>query len=299
MPRKPEPQDAPGASHLESGVFAQTLFLSDLDGTLLGPDAALSAFARDTLNRLIARGLRFSVATARTAATTLHILAGLNLTVPIALMNGALIYDPQRARYERVLYLPPETVALMLEALRERGVTGLLYEQKDDCLTTYYESLDAKPIRDFVEERAARYGKRFEQAGSFSELSLDHVVYFVLIDAQERLAPVREALAPIPGLQQMMYKDNYSPDLWYLEIFSTQASKRNAALYLKEARGFTRLVGFGDNLNDLSLFEACDHRLAVGNAHAEVKAAADQVIETNERDGVPRWIEHHVLSPLR
>ena len=42
----------------------KTLYISDLDGTLLNPNAELSAYTKDTLNRMIADGLCFSVATA-------------------------------------------------------------------------------------------------------------------------------------------------------------------------------------------------------------------------------------------
>ncbi|NLB45609.1 MAG: HAD hydrolase family protein, partial [Clostridiaceae bacterium] len=52
------------------------LYLSDLDGTLLQPDATVSDYTRSVLNRLADENIHFSVATARTAATVRHILAG-------------------------------------------------------------------------------------------------------------------------------------------------------------------------------------------------------------------------------
>jgi hypothetical protein len=50
-------------------------------------------------------------------------------------------------------------------------------------------------------------------------------------------------------------------------------------------------VGFGDNLNDLPLFEACDIKVAVENAKPEVKAASDFICGSNEDDGVVKWME--------
>ena len=40
------------------------LFISDLDGTLLNGNAEVTEFTRDTLNRLMAKGLNFTAATA-------------------------------------------------------------------------------------------------------------------------------------------------------------------------------------------------------------------------------------------
>ena len=43
----------------------KTLYLSDLDGTLLQNDASLSPFAVRELNRMIEKGLCFSISSAR------------------------------------------------------------------------------------------------------------------------------------------------------------------------------------------------------------------------------------------
>lgn len=69
------------------------LFISDLDGTLLNGNAEVTEFTRDTLNRLMAKGLNFTAATARTLASAGKILLGLDLKLPVILMNGVLIYD--------------------------------------------------------------------------------------------------------------------------------------------------------------------------------------------------------------
>ena len=90
--------------------------------------------------------------------------------------------------------------------------------------------------------------------------------------------------------------DTYSPDFWYLEAFSAEASKQNAVTYLRETYGYKRVVGFGDNLNDLPMFAACDVRVAVENAKPDVIAAADQICGANDRNGVAKWLEenHHI-----
>ena len=71
----------------------KTLYLSDLDGTLLQNDASLSPFAVRELNRMIEKGLCFSISSARSTGTVIGILDGLRLTVPIALFNGVIYYD--------------------------------------------------------------------------------------------------------------------------------------------------------------------------------------------------------------
>ena len=63
-------------------------------------------------------------------------------------------------------------------------------------------------------------------------------------------------------------------------------------MFLRETYGYTKIIGFGDNLNDLPMFEACDLRVSVSNAKDEVKASADCICDSNEEDGVVKWIEN-------
>lgn len=271
----------------------KTLYISDLDGTLLNRDAELSDFTRDTLNGLISNGLQFAVATARTSATVERILDGVRLTLPVILMNGVLVTDLAAKKHIRVCAIDQPAMPEIVAVLKKHGATGFMYELRDDLLTTYYENLDRKSLRDFRDERVSRYNKTFTQTNSFADIPHDRIAYVALLDSQEKLLPVRESLRAIPGLSTAFYRDIYADGLWFLELYSDKASKRNAALFLKEYGAFDRIVGFGDNLNDLPLFEASDECYAVANAHPDVQSAATGVIGSNTDDGVARWLAEH------
>lgn len=47
---------------------------------------------------------------------------------------------------------------------------------------------------------------------------------------------------------------------------------------------------FISDLDDLSLLERADHAVAVANARSEVRAAADEVIASNEDDAVASYL---------
>ena len=113
----------------------------------------------------------------------------------------------------------------------------------------------------------------------------------------EELLPVKLEAEKISGVDIAFYLDVYN-DAWYLEIFSHKASKSNALRFLREKYGFDRIVAFGDNLNDLPMFEQADIKVAVGNARDEVKAAADYVIGYNDRDGVAEWLKSEIENVL-
>ena len=77
----------------------KTLYISDLDGTLLNSKASLSDDTRETINRLVEQGMFFTYATARSAISSKNVTEGLNLKLPIIIYNGTFIMDTQSGEY--------------------------------------------------------------------------------------------------------------------------------------------------------------------------------------------------------
>lgn len=273
----------------------KTLYISDLDGTLLNSNAQISEFSKQKLNELATKGLNFTVATARSLATVKHILDEVNLQLPIILMNGVLIYDFKSDSFIRKCTIPNQLVAKILSVLKNENSTAIMYKIQDGQQLTYFEASKNEYLADFIKERKERYQKPFFEV-SFADIPLDDTIYFALLDTQENLLPIYESLKDLPELRMEMYLDIYSDTLWYLEIFSVDASKKNTSLYLRKLLDAKEMIGFGDNLNDLPLFEACDISCAVGNAKDKVKEAADIIIDTNNNDGVVRWLDKNAFK---
>lgn len=269
-------------------VLNKTLYISDLDGTLLNKSVKLSDYTIDCINKLIEKGLYFSVATARIPSRVRKILSNLKVNVPIILMNGALIYDVEKEIYVKTSKILTEETSVIVKIIRKFELTGFMYEFCDGILTTYHESYDLKPHA-YIQDRIRSYS----ELEGFPDKSLSNIIYFTIIDTYERLRPVYDVLSTHVGLNQELYVNVYSPNLWFLEIFNSEVSKENAVKYLREQYYFEQIIGFGDNLNDLSMFRACDKCISVGNANSEVKSVADYICDTNDNDGVAKWLEEN------
>lgn len=252
------------------------LFISDLDGTLLNGNAEVTEFTRDTLNRLMAKGLNFTAATARTLASAGKILSGLNLKLPVILMNGVLIYDMAEKKYVKINSLSRELCGLIIGLSKELGLEPFMYSVSDNQLATRYERLILPAMKSFYNERREKYYKSFTQVTDLSQY-IDNVIYFTFIAEKEKL-------------NITYYYDVYDPKLWYLEVFSSVASKERGVRYLRENYGFDFVTAFGDNTNDLPMFKAADKRVAVKNACKEVLEGCDEVTGTNEEDGVAEYL---------
>ena len=70
----------------------------------------------------------------------------------------------------------------------------------------------------------------------------------------------------------------------------SRASKYNAIKKLKEMWDCSKVISFGDSINDIPMFEVSDECYAVENAVDELKAVATGIIESNQNDGVAKWL---------
>ena len=56
------------------------------------------------------------------------------------------------------------------------------------------------------------------------------------------------------------------------------------------------VVAFGDDINDLGMLKLAGTAVAVSNAIDEVKAVADHITESNDQDGVAKFLERTMLA---
>jgi len=269
----------------------KTLYVTDLDGTLLNSNKELSPMTRKTVNSFIADGGYFTVATARTAASASIILAGLDLSLPAVLMNGAVIYDFKHKKYIKTETIAETEACMIADTIKQHGISGFMFAVRNNTLVTYYENLKTQHMKEYYAERVRRYYKSFEEVEDFRHAATGNdVIYFTMTDEYDALSGLYNELVNVAGIDMAFYKDVYSDNLWYLEIYSINASKYNAVSYLRNYYGFDRVVGYGDNLNDIPFLKACDEFYAVSNAVDELKVLSTAVIDSNINDGVAKHL---------
>ena len=278
------------------GTMIKTVFISDLDGTLLRADKTVGPASVHILNDLLQRGLLFTVATARSAATAAAVLKPLALTLPGVLLNGALFYDFAAKQYTGCCPIAQKDAALVLQFCRRHGRTPFLYLMEQNEICVLFEQLANDCERRFYEERRGKAYKRFEQTADLQVPAQSRPVYFTMQDSYQRLRPLYDSLCKVAGIRCVFYRDIYDQNNYYLEVFSRSASKSNGAAQIKEALGADRLVAFGDNDNDIDLLRAADVGVVVAGASPGARQAADIVIGSNEKDAVATWIAQNWIK---
>lgn len=268
------------------------LFISDLDGTLLNSKGELSEYTISILNNMIFGGMYFTFATARTIYSAKPITEGLKINVPCILNNGASIYNMQSGEYVKNAYFKQKTAEKVLSAFRNNGVYCFVFKFVNNILLTCYDKITNEIMQKYVDERKGQYKKPFRECDNLADEIDDKVIYINAMGDYETLLPIKSVVAEIDGADFAFYKDTYT-DSWFLETFSSDASKANGIRYLCKKYGFTKVIAFGDNFNDLSMFSQADVRIAVGNAKPELLKSADFITLSNDEDGVAKWINEN------
>lgn len=270
----------------------KTLYVSDLDGTLLLPDATLSAFTAETVRALTAEGMLFSYATARSWLTARKVTAALGaLHLPVIVHNGASIVDAADGRVLQALYFTEAEKTFLFETLFEAGPSPMGYSRRGGGTSSHDEHVAVCTDRASRGLLAYLDSRRGDER--FSETPREHlgdgrVYYFTCIvdDRREAEAAYRK-VAEDGRFTVDLQHDIYS-DCWYFEIMPKDATKANAAKRLAAMYGCGRIVCFGDGENDLSLFREADACYAVANGAGALKRAATAVIGPNTEDGTAK-----------
>lgn len=274
-------------------IITDTLFVSDMDGTLLTPDSTISTRTAEIITDLSKRGAAITVATARTPATVEPLLARTRTNLPAIVMTGAAMWLRDRQRYSDEHLIARDRTELIDRAFARANVVPFIYIMgEDEFLRVYHAGKTmTRAEQKFVDERQHLKLKRFYlNAEPTDEQQSRRILNF----AMGTLAQTEQAadeLSGVDGISVSCYRDTYNRDLGLLEVFAGNVSKAAAVSELKRKTGAKRLVVYGDNLNDLPMMEVADVAVAVENALPEVKERADVVIGPNTDDSVAKHIQ--------
>lgn len=267
----------------------KTLYVTDLDGTLLDNDKRLSRYTVETINTFIAAGGLFSYASARSHHSASLLVAALNLRLPVITFNGAFLQAPDTGEPLHICMLPRARAHDILAAMLQAGAYPMVNAFIDGReRVSWLAGRETEGLRRYISERTGDPRQRPVDAPD--RLFDGEIFYMTVIDTRGTVESLRPVCAAIPGLSVHMMEDTYKSGEFWLEISRHDARKDHAVTRLRALTGADRVVCFGDNLNDIAMFEASDAGYAVENAQPALKAIATGVIGANEADGVARFL---------
>ena len=273
-----------------------TLYLSDLDGTLLDEKGEVSERTRAGLTALIDAGILFSVASARSYFSIKKLFGDLDIRLPIIEFNGAFITDYKTGEHLEINSLGRELGEEVFDRILGRGVRPFVcsFNGSEDCL--HYDEL-VNPGMEWYEKRRRDAGdSRLRRTPALRETMKEDVVSLTVMAQDEaRIRALHEEFRELYGnaLQLYCYENEYSKGTFWLTIHHENASKHIAMKRLRDlvAPG-AQIAAFGDNVNDLLMLEHADRAIAVENAVPELLEKAHQVIPHHGLHSVVEFLEN-------
>lgn len=245
--------------------------IMDLDGTLLHTDKTVSEYTCSILRQCRDRGIFLMAATARPERAILTYQEQIRFDA-MTTLNGARIHLHHGTVENGIAHRSVESILQKVI-----GFPGIVLS-----LETAEGIISNVPIPEW---NAAVYE-------GFPALPTESTIYKILLSSREKDLQ--------PEVEKSLTSDTYMTvaEGWLIQIMSAAASKWNGVRAMLEASGIgpEEAVYFGDDNDDLESIRNCGTGVAVSNAIDRVLEAADHVAESNDRDGVARYLESYLLS---
>ena len=255
----------------------------DLDDTLLRPDASVSDYTADVLQRAAQQGIIILPASGRTRDSMWPAVQRIGCASAFISCNGADVWTTDRDLLMQEL-LPVELAHEVARFAADRGVYCQTYSPD-----RFFYSME----NDYAVSYAQSSSLEGEYVGDLTQFIQRPVTKLLMMDDPARIAELyQEARALFAGRASLTCSKAY-----FLECNPLRATKGNALKWCAKHFGFdmSELLAFGDSLNDVSMLEAAGTGVAMANAREDVKAMGFPLCASNGEDGVARYIEENIL----
>lgn len=275
--------------------MGKTLYVTDLDGTLLNQKSRISERSLSILNSMMEKGLNFTYATARSILSARTVTEGLQVKLPVITMNGTYIVDPVTREAVDSTEFSAEVQRKIMEIIERHEISPFIFAYIDGVeRVSWMKGTENEGMQYYLSNRPG--DPRMRPITSKEELYQGEIFHYVCIGSKEELTPFYEEILSQGICQVILQQEIYREEYW-CEIMPIEATKANAIRRLKKMLGCDKAVVFGDAPNDISMFESADECYAVANAVPALKEIATDVILSNEEDGVAEWLSCHAELP--
>jgi Cof subfamily protein (haloacid dehalogenase superfamily) len=259
------------------------LLAVDVDGTLLNNNREITEKTKRAIHQVIDRGVIFTISSGRPVQGVAMITEQLGVDIPVITYNGAMVITGSSKKVIYSCTLREEDAVLIEKLGRERNTTMAIWA-------------DNQLFVNRPDERAAQYSqlsgtepKLYRDVRDLLEKGINKMLWY---DEIQRINTFEREMR---GLLSPSVNFHTSQPI-FLEFVDVKASKAIALGKLGEHYGIRReeMIAVGDGFNDLSMIEYAGLGVAMDNAPAEIKKAADFVTLSNENDGVAHVIEKFI-----
>lgn len=260
------------------------MIVMDMDGTLLHSDGTCSEETKEYLTKLKSEGHIIVLATGRPLRAAKIPLEGTSFANYIITNNGSLIYDPSNEKILDTSIMTKNAVKLIFSLYNEDIAKYISLSN-----TSHYNRF-SPIVKENIETEMIK-----------DEEELNKVVKDDIIDITMELKykemnddMIRLINEKIDGVTATIMQDSFGERKW-IRIGNNNTNKYSAITKIANSHEINNndIICFGDGLNDLDMLANCGLSVAMGNALEAVKVVCDDRTDSNDEDGVIRYLERY------
>ena len=257
---------------------------TDFDGTLLTSDKKVTDRVKNVLLGYKAKGYIIVGITARNLSSVKSV-CDIKLFNYLILNNGAFIYDTTKEQGRYIDTINRDEAMRVIDYFYEKAVaidicsTEKYYRYRSEVTRPRPFAVTVNSIEEVKEPicRLNVYGKDNAEVKEFKQY----------IDAN--FSEVDTVL--------MLDTDNKNSEKW-ITLNPKNLNKFSTLKYLcsQENINTQEVIFFGDGLNDMEIVKGVGLGIAMENAVPELKEIANIVVDTNDNNGIAKFLENNVES---
>jgi len=240
---------------------------------------------RAAIARTRAAGVHVVVVTGRMFRAVRPYLVEAGLDDPVVCYQGAVVADPRSGEFLRHVPIPRPVALEAIDAVVAAGFHVNCYV--DDELYVAEVTPEARAYADFQ-------GLEIHAVGALRDWLHDDPTKLVAVGDARALDELEAELKP--RFAGRLFVSKSLP--FFLEFAHPDVSKGSGLQFVADRLGFTsaETVACGDGENDRELLDWAGYGVAVANAHDDILARADLVVDDVEHEGVATLLEAYLDS---
>ena len=269
----------------------KNIYITDLDHTFLRNDLTVSDFTKESWNKM-SKDSFVSVATARTYKKTTQFLGGVDINAPMILLDGALIATVDKKIID-TKFITKDVADNIIDEGAKFGIYPFILALADQNLNEVFMFSE---ILNTVQKKVLKNYSTDDHLKSCKNIrAMDDNFKIVYMGEEKLLRELALHVEDIFGdnLKYILAPEAYTQS-YFLTILHKDADKSHGIKTVSEYADFdlTKLTVFGDNFNDIGMFELAGTSVAMANAQDVLKAKATFVSKfSNDEDAVAHYLK--------
>lgn len=260
------------------------LIVADMDGTLLNDEKHLDSGIKDVIEELNARDIQFTLASGRNIHIMKSYMKELNLNLPCITNNGANIFQNDICMYEQNMMLTELAYAFTI--LQKQDIPFIAYSNE-----AVYTNEVASETEKFLHRLRGKTKIIVEHNHDSILRNSIFKVVFINDDVDTMLDLMNDINSHCENLH-CVRSENEIYTITHIDATKGKTLKKVLTMLCLQPE---QVLVFGDNFNDISMFEVAGISVAMKNSQEEVKQKADFIALSNNENGVSEFIKEHLL----